>query len=116
MGLSRWRIALLVTLPVALESELASVAPHLANWQPVLEVFAIRGIAEGIAEAAIGLVVVNLCFRLIALDRERSARPGQPLSAAPARLPRFGQRPRSFFSPSWIPVNRGQPGRPGPIG
>jgi hypothetical protein len=110
-----WVVALLVTLPVALESELASVAPHLANWQAVLEVFAIRGIAEGIAEAAIGLVVVNLCFRLIALDRERSARPGQDLSGGPARLPRFGRHLRSF-SPSLIPVNRGQPGRPGLIG
>ncbi|HUD38649.1 MAG TPA: hypothetical protein VMR14_17240 [Streptosporangiaceae bacterium] len=81
-----WVVALLVTLPVALESELASVAPHLANWQAVLEVFAIRGIAEGIAEAAIGLVVVNLCFRLIALDRERSARPA---SLYPGHRPGF---------------------------
>lgn len=65
-----WVVFLLVALPVELESELASFSPHLTTWQSVLEALAVRGLAEGIAEAAIGLVVVKLTFRLIAIDRE----------------------------------------------
>jgi uncharacterized membrane protein YhaH (DUF805 family) len=65
-----WVVALLVTLPVLLASELEALAPHLSDLVAVLKVLAIRGFAEGIAEAAIGLVVVKLTYRLIALDRQ----------------------------------------------
>ncbi len=78
-----WAVALLVTLPVTVASEIDSVAPDPISVAAVLEILAIRGIAEALAEAAIGLVLVELCYRLIALDRQPAAAEGQE----PAGLP-----------------------------
>jgi len=62
-------VALLATLPLAIVSEIESLAPSPDSPAGILEALAIRGIAEGLAEAAIALVLVYLCHRLIALDR-----------------------------------------------
>lgn len=68
-----WTVALLATLPVFLASVIESVIPHPHDVPEILEVLAIRGIGEGLIEAAIGLILVELCYRLIALDRSREA-------------------------------------------
>ncbi len=74
-----WTVALLATLPVILASGVESVIPHPDSMAEILEVLAIRGIGEGLIEAAIGLILVELCYRLIALDRGPApARRGRP--------------------------------------
>ena len=47
---------------------------------------AIRGIGEALVEAAIGLVLVELCYRLIALNAA-SAAAGTGTQPPPARVP-----------------------------
>lgn len=68
-----WTVALLATLPVLLASMVESFIPHPDDVAEILEVLAVRGIGEGLIEAAIGLILVELCYRLIALDRTRGA-------------------------------------------
>ena len=68
-----WTVALLVTLPVAVAGEIESATPEPVSVPAALETLAIRGLAEAVAEAAIGLVTVKLCYRLIVLDRARAA-------------------------------------------
>jgi hypothetical protein len=68
-----WTVALLATLPVILASTLESFIPHPHDVAEILEVLAVRGIGEGLIEAAIGLILVELCYRLIVLDRVREA-------------------------------------------
>ena len=68
-----WTVALLVTLPVAVASELEAIAPDVASVQAILENLAIRGLGEALVTAAIALTSVKLCYRLIALDRARAA-------------------------------------------
>jgi hypothetical protein len=67
-----WTVALLATLPVALASEIEALAPNPDSLGEFLKVLAIRGLGEGIAEAIIGLILVQLSHRLIALDRLRA--------------------------------------------
>ena len=69
-----WAVALLVTLPVILASELESAGPeHPGSAGAILAALAVRGLGEAVVQAAIGLVVVELCYRLIALDRRAEA-------------------------------------------
>jgi hypothetical protein len=79
-----WAVALLVTLPVAAASEIDSVAPDPISVAAILEILAVRGVAEALAEAAIGLVLVELCYRLIALDRQPAAEGEEPGERPPA--------------------------------
>jgi hypothetical protein len=65
-----WKVALLVTLPVAIASEIEAVAPDSTSVRAILETLAIRGLGQALVEAAIGLVTVQLCYRLIAQDRD----------------------------------------------
>jgi len=63
-----WSVVLLATVPVLVASEIESVAPEPSGVGEILAVLAVRGIVEGVLEAAIGLVLVELCYRLIDLD------------------------------------------------
>jgi hypothetical protein len=81
-----WTVALLVLLPVLVASDLNTFAPEPLGVRSVLETLAVRGLAEGLAEAVIGLIVVTLCRRLIALEPAADAAGGQqPRDQAPAR-------------------------------
>lgn len=69
-----WTVALLVTLPVILASGLESAGPeHPGSAGAILAALAVRGLGEAVVQAAIGLVVVELCYRLIAVDRRAEA-------------------------------------------
>jgi hypothetical protein len=72
-----WTVALLVTLPVAVASEIDALAPHPSSPRAILATLAIRGFAEALIEAAIGLILVKLCYRLIALDHAPDAAAGR---------------------------------------
>jgi hypothetical protein len=67
-----WAVALLATLPVMLVSEIDVLGPHPTSLTAVIELMAIRGPGDAIIEAAIGLILVKLCYRLIALERVRA--------------------------------------------
>ena len=79
-----WRVALLAMVPIILVSQLEVVGPEPTGAAEILETLAIRGVAAGIVEAAIGLVLVQLCYRLIALDdaASRAAAARRPAGAA----------------------------------
>ncbi len=68
-----WWVTLLATLPLAVSSQLESLAPEAATPRSILEALAVRGLGVALLEAAIGLTLVELCYRLIALDRKPTA-------------------------------------------
>jgi hypothetical protein len=68
-----WWVLLLATLPLALVSEIEALAPEPHSVSEALEAIAIRGIGTALLEAVIGLVLVELAYRLIALDRTAEA-------------------------------------------
>lgn len=63
-----WWVALLATVPLAVMSEIESITPHGAELTVILEALAIRGLGDALIEAAIGLTLVALCYRLMELD------------------------------------------------
>lgn len=77
-----WTVALLATLPVSLADELPSAVPHPASVRALLMVLLIRGVLRALIEAALGLVLAELCYRLIELDHPRpgALRPAEPAS------------------------------------
>lgn len=78
-----WTVALLATLPVALASEIESLAPEPHGVKELLKVLAIRGLGEGLAEAIIGLILVQLTHRLLVLDRAaKTAKTAEPAKSA----------------------------------
>ena len=62
-----WMVALLVTVPVIAATEIDTLGPEPSGLAAALEFLAIRGVAAGIVEAAIGLVLVKLSGRLVEL-------------------------------------------------
>ena len=68
-----WWVVLLATLPLAVVSEVESLAPEPHSIGAALETLAIRGFGTAVLEAAIGLVLVELAYQLIALDQIRAA-------------------------------------------
>lgn len=68
-----WWVVLLATVPLSVAGELEDLAPEPHSVAQILENLAVRGIGLGLLEAVIGLVLVALCYQLIALDRERAA-------------------------------------------
>jgi len=79
-----WAVVLLVTLPVAVAAEIDDIAPHPSSVRAILAILAIRGLGEALAETAIGLILVKLCYRLIALDRAPAAARQEPGESASA--------------------------------
>jgi hypothetical protein len=77
-----WTVALLATVPVLVVGEIESLLPDPHGVPAILEVLAVRGVAIAVVEAAIGLVLVRLCFRLIDLDAQASA--AEPSAAEPS--------------------------------
>ncbi|HEY7143693.1 MAG TPA: hypothetical protein VH637_05545 [Streptosporangiaceae bacterium] len=67
-----WTVGLLATLPVMLTEELPSLPHESADAGGILYVIGVQGVAGGIIEAALGLILAELCYRLIELDRARA--------------------------------------------
>jgi hypothetical protein len=67
-----WRVALLVTIPILVLNWVESAGPEPSGVPEVLEALAIRGVADGLLEAAFALVLTQLCYRLITLDAAAS--------------------------------------------
>jgi predicted secreted protein len=74
-----WWVVLLATVPLAVVSELESLAPEPHSVSTALEALAIRGLGTSVLDALISLVLVELAYQLIALDRVRPAAEKAPL-------------------------------------
>ena len=70
-----WTVALLGTLPLLLSYLLESQVPHPDGPGAILTFIAVRCIGEAIVQAATGLLLVELCYRLRDADLQRAAAP-----------------------------------------
>jgi hypothetical protein len=69
-----WWVALLATAPVAAYTEFEFLTPEPHTVEQILQNLAIRGVGLGLLEAVIGVVLVELYYQLIAMDRLRASR------------------------------------------
>ena len=60
-----WTALLVATVPLALAAEVEALAPEPHHAAEIAEFLIFRGVAEGIVEACIALILVELCFALI---------------------------------------------------
>jgi hypothetical protein len=61
-------VALLGTVPVLVASGLESVLPDPEGRAGIATALVVRSIAEGVLEALVGLLLVELCYLLIAAE------------------------------------------------
>jgi hypothetical protein len=91
-----WRVAVYATLPLLLSNGVVGFLPDTSGHTDVVTTLIVRSIGEGVVESVVGLLLVELCFRLIAADRE-AARPA-PRPVGLAGRARRG-RPRLMVAP-----------------
>jgi hypothetical protein len=84
-----WRVAALATLPLLVANGAVGILPDPSGPTDVVTSVIVRSIGEGVVESAIGLLLVELCYRLIAADRAAADPAGQA-----AGLPERGRRRR----------------------
>jgi hypothetical protein len=81
-----WLVILLGTVPLSLAGELEAVAPEPDRAGEVAEFLLIRGVAMGLVEACLALLLVEVCFQLTDSDRRngtaRSPEPDEQLAAS----------------------------------
>jgi hypothetical protein len=64
-----WPVLLLATAPIAVVAELEAIAPEPDTAREISEFLIARGLAEGIAEACLALLLSELCFQLLDTHR-----------------------------------------------
>jgi hypothetical protein len=64
-----WPVLLLATAPLAAVAELEAIAPEPDTAREIAVFLIVRGLAEGIAEACLALLLSELCFQLIDAHR-----------------------------------------------
>ena len=84
-----WRVAALATLPLVVANGVVGILPDPSGPTDVVTTVIVRSIGEGIVESAVGLLLVQLCYRLIAADHAAA----DPADEA-AGLPERGRRRR----------------------
>jgi hypothetical protein len=85
-----WRVAAFATLPLLLTNGIVAVLPDPSGTTDVVTALVVRSVGEGILEAAVGLLLVELCYRLIAADRAAARPATQPVGGLPG-----GAHPRA---------------------
>lgn len=60
-----WSVLLLATVPLLLVAELEAIAPEPDRSGEIAEFLLTRGIAEGVVEACLAIILCELCFQLI---------------------------------------------------
>ncbi len=78
-----WRVAAFATLPLLLTNGIVAVLPDPSGTTDVVTTLVVRSAGEGILEAAVGLLLVELCYRLIAADRAAARPATQPAEGLP---------------------------------
>ena len=80
-----WRVALFATLPLVLANGIVAFLPDPSGTGDVVTTLVIRSVGEGILESVVGLLLVELCYRLIAADRGATRPPALPVPGGGAR-------------------------------
>jgi hypothetical protein len=79
-----WRVAAFGTLPLLLSNGIVAFLPDPSGTTNVVTTLIVRSIGEGIVESVVGLILVELCYLLVAADQGGSGRPSHPSAAAGA--------------------------------
>jgi hypothetical protein len=82
-----WRVAAFATLPLLLTNGIVAVLPDPSGTTDVVTALVVRSVGEGILESAVGLLLVELCYRLIAADRAAARPATQPVGVTRRCLP-----------------------------
>lgn len=69
-------------LAVSIVLSAVTVAAELAGPTDVVTTLVVRSAGEGVVEAAVGLLLVELCYRLIAAERAAARSAAQPVGLA----------------------------------
>lgn len=86
-----WRVTMFGTLPLLLASGVVAFLPDPSGRTNVVITLVVRSIGEGVVDSVVGLLLVELCYRLIAADRAAARRAAQPVGL-PERASRGGPR------------------------
>ena len=79
-----WRVAAFGTVPLLVANGVIAALPDPSGPTDVVTTLIVRSIGEGVVEAAVGLILVELCFRLIAADHAAAAAAAVTAPTAPA--------------------------------
>ena len=80
-----WRVAAFATLPLLLANGIVAFLPDPSGTTDVVTTLVVRSVGEGILESVVGLLLVELCYRLIAADRGATRPPALPVPDGGAR-------------------------------
>jgi hypothetical protein len=101
-----WRVAAFGTVPLLVANGVIAALPDPSGPTDVVTTLIVRSIGEGVVEAAVGLILVELCFRLIAADHAAAtAAAAAAVTAPPGGLAGHGHgvvdggRPRLVVAP-----------------
>jgi len=64
-----WRVAAFATLPLLVANGIVAFLPDPSGTTDVVTTLVVRSVGEGIVESVVGLLLVELCYRLIAADQ-----------------------------------------------
>jgi len=74
-----WRVAVFATVPLLLANGIVAFLPDPSGTGDVVTTLVVRSVGEGILESVVGLLLVELCYRLIAADRAAAGRGAAPV-------------------------------------
>ena len=80
-----WRVAVFATVPVLLANGIVAFLPDPSGTTDVVTTLVVRSVGEGILESVVGLLLVELCYRLIAADRGATRPPALSVPGGDAR-------------------------------
>jgi hypothetical protein len=76
---SFWRVAAFATLPLLVANGVVGILPDPSGTTDVVTTLIVRSVGEGVVESVVGLLLVELCYRLIAADRAAARRAAPPV-------------------------------------
>lgn len=82
-----WRVAAFATLPLLLTNGIVAFLPDPSGTTDVVTTLVVRSVGEGILESVVGLLLVELCYRLIAADRAAARDAPEVATRSPAPGP-----------------------------
>jgi hypothetical protein len=74
-----WRVAAFATLPLLVANGVVGILPDPSGTTDVVTTLIVRSVGEGVVESVVGLLLVELCYRLIAADRAAARRAAPPV-------------------------------------
>jgi len=80
-----WRVAAFATVPLLVANGVIGILPDPSGPTDVVTTLVVRSVGEGILESVVGLLLVELCYRLIAADRGATRPPALSVPDGGAR-------------------------------